>query len=276
LPTCLETSFTAFVRERTYLKNVSPRTIQWYWETYNWLKKYPLTSDGVTEMILAMRERGLKATSVNSRLRAANAYFAWAKLGIHAQKMKEPSEVLPVFSEQMVDKLVSFKPREWHGRRLRAIIHTLLDCGLRVEECLTLRRIDVDMDNLLLRVTGKGDKERLVPCSYELRKVLHQWCGEHKFELVFPTQHGTRLGRRDVLRDVKNLCRSLGFEPPKRTIHALRHTFAVSYIRRGGGEFRLQKMLGHSSLAMTRRYVNLSVSDLQEQHEKVSLLNRRR
>jgi integrase/recombinase XerD len=227
-------------------------------------------------MVLAMRERGLKATSVNSRLRAANAYFRWAKLDIHPQKMKEPSEVLPVFGEQMVDKLVSFKPREWHGKRLRAIIMTLLDCGLRVEECLALRRIDVDMDNLLLRVTGKGDKERLVPFSYELRKVLHQWCAEHEFQLVFPTRHGTRLGRRDVLRDVKNLCRKLGFEPPRRTLHAFRHTFSLAYIRKGGGEFRLQKVLGHTSLAMTRKYVNLCVSDLQEQHEKVSLLNRRR
>jgi integrase len=153
--------------------------------------------------------------------------------------------------------LVAFNPREWHGKRLRAIVCTLLDCELRAEECLALRRIDVNMDNLLLRVTGKGDKERLIPFSYKLRKVLHQWCGEHEFQLVFPTEHGTRLGRRDVLRDVNKLCRKLGFEPPRRTIHALRHTLALNYIRMGGGEFRLQKALGHTTLAMTRKYVNL-------------------
>ena len=276
MPTCLEKSFAAFVRERTYLKNVSPRTVQWYGECLRWLKKYPLTADGIKELVLGMREAGLKATSVNSRLRAANAYFRWAKLDLHADRMKEPSEVLPVFSEEMVQKLLLFKPREWFGKRLRAIVCTLLDCGLRVEECLAIRRVDVDMENLLVKVVGKGDKERLVPFSYELRKVLHQWCGEHEFQLVFPTRHGTKLGRRDVLRDLKNLCRSLGFEPPRRTIHAVRHTFALNYIRRGGGEFRLQKMLGHTSLAMTRRYVNLCVSDLQDQQEKVSLLNRRR
>jgi integrase/recombinase XerD len=50
----------------------------------------------------------------------------------------------------------------------------------------------------------------------------------------------------------------LGFEPPRRTIHALRHTFALNYIRMGGGEFRLQKVLGHTTLAMTRKYVNLA------------------
>ena len=60
--------------------------------------------------------------------------------------------------------------------------------------------------------------------------------------------------------------------PPARTLHAFRHTFAVNYLRRGGSVFHLQKMLGHSSLEMTRRYVNLVTEDLQKIHEKVSLL----
>lgn len=86
MPTCLEKSFAAFVRERTYLKNVSPRTVQWYGECLSWLKKHPLTAEGIKDMVLGMREAGLKATSVNSRTRAANAYFRWAKLDLHADR----------------------------------------------------------------------------------------------------------------------------------------------------------------------------------------------
>ena len=75
-----------------------------------------------------------------------------------------------------------------------------------------------------------------------------------------------------MLRDVKLLCRKLGFTSPGRTVHAFRHTFAVNYLRRGGPVFRLPKVLGHSTLEMTRRYVNLVTADLQAVHERVSLL----
>lgn len=77
-----------------------------------------------------------------------------------------------------------------------------------------------------------------------------------------------------MLRDVKRLCKRLGFDPPARTLHALRHTFAVNYLRRGGSVFHLQKLLGHSTLEMTRRYANLMTEDLQAVHERVSLLSR--
>jgi integrase len=70
------------------------------------------------------------------------------------------------------------------------------------------------------------------------------------------------------------LCERLGFNPPARTLHAFRHTFAVNYIRRGGSVFHLQKVLGHSTLEMTRRYANLLTGDLQAVHERVSLLSK--
>jgi integrase/recombinase XerD len=78
---------------------------------------------------------------------------------------------------------------------------------------------------------------------------------------------------RNALRCVKNLCIRLGFDPPARTLHAFRHTFAVNYLRRGGSVFHLQKVLGHSTLEMTRRYANLMTEDLQAVHERVSLLS---
>ena len=80
------------------------------------------------------------------------------------------------------------------------------------------------------------------------------------------------LGRRDVLRDVKRLCLALGFTPPAQTLHCFRHTFGANYVRRGGDIVRLQKVLGHSALETTRRYVNLQTSDLSAVHERISLL----
>jgi integrase/recombinase XerD len=92
--------------------------------------------------------------------------------------------------------------------------------------------------------------------------------------LLFATRQDSRVGRMTVLREVKLLCEQLGFDPPGRTLHALRHSFAIGYVRRGGSVFHLQKILGHSSLEMSRRYTNLATADLQRVHEKFSPLAR--
>lgn len=103
------------------------------------------------------------------------------------------------------------------------------------------------MDNMLVTLDGKGRKQRIVPFSFELRKALFRYMkefGRKAESLLFANRSETRLGRRNVLRDVKVLCRGLGFDPPARTLHAFRHTFAVNYLRRGGSVFHLQKCLG--------------------------------
>ena len=140
-----------------------------------------------------------------------------------------------------------------------------------------MRVSNVDMDNLLLALAGKGRKQRLVPFSFALRKALHRFIadfGRKPDSLLLASRNETQLGRRVMLRDVKRLCKRLGFAPPARTLHAFRHTFAVNYLRRGGSVFHLQKCLGHSSLEMSRRYANLSTADLQAVHERISLLRR--
>jgi site-specific recombinase XerD len=158
------------------------------------------------------------------------------------------------------------------------LILFLLDTGCRISEALTLRVRDLDMDNMLVTLDGKGRKQRVVPFSFELRKALFRFLrdfGRKVDALLFATRTETLIGRRNVLRAVKNLCKQLGFNPPSRTLHAFRHSFAVNYLRRGGSVFHLQKVLGHSTLEMTRRYANLMTEDLQAVHERVSLLSAR-
>lgn len=133
------------------------------------------------------------------------------------------------------------------------------------------------MENLLLTLEGKGRKQRIVPFSFALRKVLYRFIADFKLRadgLLIATRDGASVLRMTALRSVKKLCLQLGFAPPSRTLHAFRHTFAVFYLRRGGSVFHLQKVLGHSSLEMTRRYANLSTVDLQAVHERVSLLSK--
>lgn len=179
---------------------------------------------------------------------------------------------MPTFSLSQVRLLTKYTPKGQYPKRLHLIILLLLDTGCRIDEALTLRVGDCDLDNLLFTVTGKGRKQRRIPFSFELRRLLARYLAGRQDELLFATRQGRKLGRRNVLRDVKILCRRLGFQPPERTLHAFRHTFAVNYLRRGGSVFHLQKVLGHSTLEMTRRYANLMTEDLQAVHQKISLL----
>lgn len=264
--------FDQFLKERLYLQNVSQRTVEWYRQAFAWLCTEEPTQDDLTRMVVAMRERGLKATSVNNRVRAVNAYLRWSGSALHVQRLKEPALVLPVFRPEDIARIASWRPAGFYERRLYTLLLTLADTGCRIGELLSLHWSDVDLDNLLLLVTGKGNKQRRIPFSMELRKVLFRF--KHEHALVFCTKSGGVLGRRDLLRDTKELCRDLGIAVPPRTLHAFRHSFAVNYLRKGGSVFHLQRVLGHSSLDMTRRYVNLNTEDLSSVHERISLLSK--
>ena len=269
--------FSQFTRERQYLHNVSPSTLDWYKNSFKWLRTESPSPDELKDTVLRMREKGLKATGCNSAIRAINAYLKWSDSPLKIPALKEPQLILPTFTAAEVARLVKWKPKGFYQRRLHLLVLILLDTGCRITEALTLRVSEIDFDNLLVTLDGKGRKQRVVPFSFELRKVLHRFVTDYRRPdaLLFSSRTETQLGRRVMLRDVKLLCKRLGFAPPVRTLHAFRHTFGVNYIRRGGSVFHLQKVLGHSTLEMTRQYANLVTADLQAVHERVSLLSSR-
>lgn len=281
----MEPRFEQFIRERQYFTNVTPATLEWYRRCLKWLPSESPTQAELRDTVLRMRQKGLKETGVNTVLRCINAYLHWnsgseRKCGpgcTHPRiaQLKEPSLVLPTFTEQQVKGFIAWRAKGKYQRRLHVLILFLLDTGCRISEALGLHVSEIDFDNLLVTLDGKGRKQRVVPISFELRKALFRYCidtGRKPEALLFASRTGAVWSRRNVLRDVKLLCRKLGFDAPARTLHSFRHTFAVNYLRRGGSVFHLQKMLGHSTLEMTRRYANLVTADLQAVHERVSLL----
>jgi integrase/recombinase XerD len=282
----MQPRFEQFIRERQILCSVAPTTVEWYRRCLKWLPSETPTPADLKDVMLRMREHKLTEAGCNTVSRCINAYLHWAsgserKCGAgcthpHIAKLREPQQVMPVFSESQIKKLVSWKPISQGNRRLHLLVLVLLDTGCRVSEALTLRVSAIDFDNLLLLLDGKGRRQRLVPISVELRKALYRFIASQAQanDLVFGTRSGGLWSRRNVLRSVKRVCRGMGFDPPARTVHAFRHTFSVNYLRRGGSVFHLQKTLGHSTLEMSRRYANLDTSDLQAAHPRLSLLNR--
>ena len=178
------------------------------------------------------------------------------------------------FSETQIHTIVSFKPKTFTQARLHALLCLVIDTGIRINEALTLTRDKMDFDNLLVTVKGKGDKERFVPISLECRKVLFKFLKSHDFDLVFCTKSGGQLLYDNTRRDFNRLMESLGITGFDGSFHAIRRFFARNYVRNGGNVFYLQRMLGHTTLTMCKRYVDVETQDLQITHLKTSILSR--
>lgn len=274
--------FEQFIKHRQYLMSVTENTIRWHRCALKWLPNDNPSQQELQEMVIRMRDQGLKETGCNAVIRSVNTYLHWnsgieGKCGSACKhpklrSLREPQLVMPTFTEEQVRRLLKYRPKTDFQRRLHLLILVLFDTGARISEALGLHALDIDLDNMLLRLRGKGRKERLVPMSFELRKALFRFT-EGKIGRIFTTSNGTQWSRIGALRAVKFHCQRLGFEPPTRTLHAFRHTFACNYVRRGGSVFHLQKQLGHSSLEMSRRYANLTTADLSKVHQQVSLLS---
>ena len=217
--------FSQFIRERQHLHNVSPATIEWHQYSLKWLPTEAPSADELKDCVLRMRERGLKATGCNSVIRSINAYLKWSGSPLKIPSLKEPQLILPTFTAAHVKLLVSWRPKNFYQRRLHLLVLLLLDTGCRISEALSLRVSEIDFDNMLVTLDGKGRKQRVVPFSFELKKALFRFIRDYARRpeaLLLASRNETRLGRRVMLRDVKRLCKRLGFNPPARTLHAFR------------------------------------------------------
>ena len=281
--------FEQFIRERQYLKNVSPRTIDWYRDCESALKRFygpnlsveSLTRESLKQWLLNMRQGGPSPISCNTFITGVNAFLNWlhqeGHLGekIRIQKLMVEHTVLRTLTADHVQRVIKSKAAGRNQIRARMIALLILDTGLRISEVLNLRRTDVDFDNLVIRVMGKGKKERLVPMSFELRKALFRYVRDEK-DLIFGTRNGTVVSVRNFERDFKELGSRLAITGVRCSPHTLRHTFAVSYLRAGGNLFYLSKILGHTSVKTTERYLqSLQIEDLQKVHERFSVLAQR-
>src|SRR5580700_5081792 len=206
----MQPRFEQFIRERQFLSNVTPATVEWYRNSLRWLPSESPSQEQLKDAVMRMCEKGKRATGCNCAIRAINAYLKWSGSALNVPRLKEPQLVLPTFTAQQVRQLVKWKPKGKYERRLHLLILFLIDTGCRISEALGLRVRDLDMDNLLVTLDGKGRKQRVVPFSFELRKALFRFIkdfGRKLDALVFANGTHTELGRRNMLRDVKLLCR---------------------------------------------------------------------
>ena len=165
-----------------------------------------------------------------------------------------------------IDKLISaIDLSQQHGERNRSILETLYSCGLRVSELINLQLSNINFNENYIKVTGKGNKQRLSPISGKALKYLSIYINEVRIHLdikkgnsdfVFLNNRGTKLSRVMIFLIIKKLADKIGLNK-KISPHTFRHSFATHLIE-GGADLRaVQEMLGHSSITTTEIYTHL-------------------
>lgn len=165
-----------------------------------------------------------------------------------------------------IDKLISaIDLSQKHGERNRSILETLYSCGLRVSELINLQLSNINFNENYIKITGKGNKQRLSPISGKALKYLSIYINEVRVHLdikkgnsdfVFLNNRGAKLSRVMIFLIIKKLAEKIGLNK-KISPHTFRHSFATHLIE-GGADLRaVQEMLGHSSITTTEIYTHL-------------------
>ncbi|MGD2064748.1 MAG: tyrosine recombinase XerC [Nitrospirota bacterium] len=162
------------------------------------------------------------------------------------------------------------------GRRDRALLETFYGCGLRIAEIAGLNEGDLQADATLVRVRGKGNKERIVPIVHRARLALVAYLADPDRPLPVPetggrplflTPGGDRFTPRRLHDVVKGLLRAAGL-PSSTSAHALRHTYAT-HLLEGGADLRsIQELLGHASLSTTQRYTHVDLQKMLDAYDR--------
>jgi site-specific recombinase XerD len=286
----LKDLFEQFVKERIYLKNVTPKTVYFHRQAWTSFSKHlpqienvkDLSKSIITEYLVKLRESGIKTVSINTYCRSLNAFFVWLHENeLIREKLKIPKlpvekELVKTVPEDNLKALLSFKPSTFGEKRVHTLCLTIIDTGIRIEEALNLRTSDVDFYNMILKVIGKGRKERLVPFSFELGKILMKFLRFSQSEgdpFLFQNQDGGKTIYSNVRRDYVKMCKKLKITKLG-AFHRLRHTFATNYVKAGGNVMYLQRVLGHTELSTTEIYVEAETESLKETQRKTSILGR--
>jgi integrase/recombinase XerC len=278
-------------------RGASPHTIKSYREDLSALAEYLADEDGkppapgsittveLRGFVSALHEAGYAKSSIARRLASVRSFLrfgqreGWSKAN-PAKALRNPrkSHKLPHYlSNDDVGKLLAAPQGEAAmALRDRAILETLYSAGLRVSELVGLTDGDLDLAAGILRVRGKGKKERLSPIGSYAAKALKRWLAVRQLSPrekqgreapVFTNKFGTRLTTRSVARMLEKYLQLTGLDQ-RTSPHTLRHSFATHLLDRGADIRSVQELLGHKSLVTTQIYTHVSTANLKAAYEK--------
>ena len=273
---------------------LSPNTLAAYRRDLSlyahWLREQGVALDETTEPHLqqyfAVQHGTTKATSANRRLTVFKRYFRWALRERHVHTdptlrmlaAKQALRVPKTLSEQQVELLLRAPDvRDTLGLRDRTMLELMYASGLRVSELVQLKTLHVSLNDHVLRIMGKGSKERLVPFGQEARVWLERYMqsgrptllGTRQTEDLFVSSSGpkpgTALSRVMFWNLVKRYALEAGITAPL-SPHTLRHAFATHLLNHGADLRSVQMLLGHADISTTTIYTHIARERLKSLH----------
>ncbi len=272
-------------------KNYSVNTIIAYREDLEqfseFLKLFELevksvSKDDIRMFISYLSRKQFEKNTIARKISALKSFFSFLKNRKYIEKnpaalVSSPKrgKVLPSFlTEEEIRKLFDSlpEPNDFKTSRDVAILELFYATGLRVSELSNLKMRDIDMQNQLVRVMGKGGKERIVPFGIPAKEAIQRYLRfrrkhleekknlmeEHIFINVNEGKHITDRGIKFIVSKMLEHISSM----KKLSVHSLRHTFATHLLNKGADLRAIQELLGHASLSTTQRYTHLSIDKL--------------
>ncbi|WP_281643553.1 site-specific tyrosine recombinase XerD [Hoylesella loescheii] len=291
----------AYMRYLKLERNLSQNTIEAYRNDLRWLLAYvnyhglkveTVKLEDLDNFSASLHDQRITPRSQARILSGVRSFFKFLLLDGFIDA--DPTELLvsphvrnalpDVLSTAEVDRLeASIDLSKWEGQRNRAIIEVLFSCGLRVSELVNLKLSNLYVEEKFVRVTGKGDKERLVPISSRALDELNAWFADRNAmrikpgeeDYVFLNRRGAHLTRTMILIMIKRQAVAAGIT---KTIspHTLRHSFATALLEGGADLIAIQAMMGHEDIATTEIYTHIDTSSLREEITKHHPRNKKR
>jgi integrase/recombinase XerC len=278
-----------------YQKRYSAHTLRSYGDDLQQLQDYvvtqfgemrlnELTSSIIRSWLASMKDNELASRTINRKISALKSFFKYhirtgaiASTPMTQVTAPKVPKRLPAFVKEdetaTLFEHVEF-PADWKGKTDRLIIELLYNTGLRSAELVSLKESQLDASRKIIKVLGKGNKERIVPVSAALVAAIRQYISEKKqlsSELdggsLLVTGAGKPLYAGYVYRAVKEYLTKVT-TIKKKSPHVLRHTFATHLLSNGADLNSVKELLGHASLAATQVYTHHTIEKLKDVHKK--------
>jgi integrase/recombinase XerC len=270
---------------KAYREDISQALLYWQTQLGKQAQVAQISTRSVRGFLAHLHELGLSKSTIARRLAAVRSWFRFlcrqGELTANpAEGLRGPrkEKKLPRFlTEEKTEKLLQAPRGEASlSSRDQAILETIYSAGLRVSEAINLNLEDLNLDDNVVLVRGKGKKERLAFLGESASLALQTWLKERLLVMkekgtetpaVFMNRFGTRLTTRSVGRLVAKYLRQEGMAG-QASPHSLRHSFATHLLDRGAEIRGVQELLGHRSLSTTQVYTHLSTNRLQQSYQK--------
>lgn len=242
-----------------------------------------VTSNDLKNYIKHLNDEGLNSKTISRNISCLKSFYKFLIINNYISNNLSDNVYIPkvkkalpnTLSEDEVDLLLDIKLYDSYSYRNKAMLELMYATGLRVSELVNLKLQEVDLNNDIIRVYGKGSKERIIPIGDYAKDYLYKYIYEIRgsmlkgrpCEYVFLNNHGMGLTRQAFFKIIKKIAYEKGIKK-EISPHILRHSFATHLLKNGANLRTIQELLGHSDISTTQIYTHISKEALKENYNE--------